>query len=103
MVNEARKNWWRALRVTSQTLARIGARWVRHEWDSLQGHRRALLERASVAREARSVSELVAVQVDLVPESRRRLQRNAETRREILSELKVALRELLRYGTSEAI
>lgn len=100
-MTQGTKTWWRALRVTGGTLARVGARWVRHEWDSLHGHRRALLERLSVARGAHSVGELIDAQVDLVPESRRRLQRNAETRREILAEAGAALRGLWRYSQGE--
>lgn len=101
-MTQGTKTWWRALRVTGQTLTRVGVRWVRHEWESLQGHRRALLERVSVARGARSVGELIDAQVDLVPESRRRLERNAETRREILAEAEAALRGLWRYSRGEA-
>ena len=66
--------------------------WLRHEWHSLQGHYRALLERLNLARDAQSVSELIDAQVDLLPESRRRLQRNARTRRAIWLELMNAMR-----------
>lgn len=60
---------------------------LRHERAALAGHRHALLEQLAVARRARTFSQLVNEQIDLVPESRRRLRRNAETRRAILAEL----------------
>lgn len=71
-------------------------RWRRHEWRSLQGHLLALSERVRVARSARTLDQLLHDQWDLLPESRRRLQRNAETRRVLLAELVTALRRMPR-------
>jgi hypothetical protein len=60
---------------------------LRHERAALAGHRHAMLEQLAVARRARTLSQLINEQIDLVPESRRRFQRNAEVRRAILAEL----------------
>ncbi len=60
---------------------------LRHERTALAGHRHAMLEQLAVAGRARTLSQLINEQIDLVPEIRRRLRRNAETRRAILAEL----------------
>jgi hypothetical protein len=67
-------------------------RLLRHERATLAGHRDAMLEQLAVARRARTLSQLINEQIDLMPESRRRLRRNAEIRRAILAELGMALR-----------
>lgn len=54
-----------------------------HEADSLQGHLNAAHERLRIARRARSVGELLRDQVDLFPESRNRLRRDHQVRREL--------------------
>jgi hypothetical protein len=86
---------WRGFRASGGRSLEALVRWRRHEWRSLQGHAVALLERIRVARQARSVNELIHQQVDLLPESRRRLRRNAQTRRVILGELLLALRQTM--------
>lgn len=60
---------------------------LRHERAVLTGHLHATLEQLAVARRARTLGQLVHEQIDLLPENRRRLRRNAETRRAILAEL----------------
>jgi hypothetical protein len=52
-----------------------------HEASSIQGHVEAGVERLRVAHKARSVSQLVGEQLDLVPESRNRWRRDHEVRR----------------------
>lgn len=84
---------WARIRHSSAVIKAALRRGLRHEWNSVQGHGRALLERLSVARRAQSVGELIEAQVDLLPESRRRLQRNRDTRRAIWLELLHALRQ----------
>jgi hypothetical protein len=63
-----------------------------HERAALVGHRHAMLEQWVVARRARTLSQLINEQIDLVPETRRRLRRNAETRRAILAEFGMSSR-----------
>jgi hypothetical protein len=83
---------WRGFRASGRISAAVLERWLRHEWHSLQGHQLELAERLQLARSARDIRELVCAQLDLVPESRRRLRRNAEGRRALLAELGGALR-----------
>lgn len=64
-----------------------------HEREALAGHRHAMLEQWVVARRARTLSQLINEQIDLVPETRRRLRRNAETRRAILAEFGMSPRQ----------
>lgn len=54
-----------------------------HEADSLRGHVAALRERWAVAQRARSTSELIRDQIDLLPESRNRMARDQDVRREL--------------------
>ncbi len=81
--------WWRN---SARDAAEVLGRWHAHEWRSLLGHRAELQERLQLAREARGLRELVQVQIDLVPESWRRFQRDALARRALLSELGDRLR-----------
>jgi coenzyme F420-reducing hydrogenase alpha subunit len=80
------------LRDSGRDAAEVLGRWRAHEWRSLQGHRVELQERLRLAREARGLRELIQAQIDLVPESWRRLQRDALTRRALWSELGGRLR-----------
>lgn len=54
-----------------------------HEAGSLRGHWSDLGVRLSVARRARGAGELLRDQLDLWPESRRRVRRDQEVRREL--------------------
>lgn len=54
-----------------------------HEAGSLQAHVEAVGERLRIARRARSLSELIRDQVDLLPESRNRFRRDHRVRREL--------------------
>jgi hypothetical protein len=54
-----------------------------HEADSLQGHLNAAQERLLIARRARGLGELLRDQVDLLPESRNRLRRDHQVRRQL--------------------
>lgn len=54
-----------------------------HETDSLRGHMAALRERWAVAQRARSTGELIRDQIDLLPESRNRMLRDQDLRREL--------------------
>lgn len=65
---------------------------LRHEQAVWDGHRHALSERWALARRARNLGELVNAQLDLLPETRRRLQRDHATRRELLQALGRTLR-----------
>lgn len=56
---------------------------VLHETGSLQGHVAAAQERLRLARRARGLGELLRDQVDLLPESRNRLRRDQQIRREL--------------------
>lgn len=86
------KTRWQGFRTSGQRSLVVLKCWRQHEWRSLQGHWYALLERAQLARSAPSVTQLVHEQLDLVPESLRRLQRNADTRRAMFRELAKSLR-----------
>lgn len=55
-----------------------------HETDALRGHWSEINERLELARRARSSSELVREQVDLLSESRNRLARDHQVRRELV-------------------
>lgn len=55
-----------------------------HETDALRGHWSEINERLELARRARSSSELVREQVDLLPESRNRLIHDHHVRVELL-------------------
>ncbi|HEX4895455.1 MAG TPA: hypothetical protein VFV11_03905 [Solimonas sp.] len=54
-----------------------------HEAGSLRGHVAAVQERLQIARRARSVSEMLRDQFDLLPESRNRLRRDHQVRRQL--------------------
>lgn len=54
-----------------------------HEAGSLRGHAAAVQERLRVARRARGLGELLRDQIDLFPESRNRLSRDHQVRREL--------------------
>jgi len=56
---------------------------VLHETGSLQGHAAAVQERLQIARRARGLGELLRDQIDLLPESRNRLRRDHQIRREL--------------------
>lgn len=56
---------------------------VLHETGSLQGHVAALQERLRLAQRARGLGELLRDQVDLLPESRNRLRRDQQIRRQL--------------------
>jgi hypothetical protein len=71
---------------------------VRHEWRAVTGHFHALMTRLAIARQARSPAELVRDQIDLLPESRRRLQRDQQTRMQILLAFGANLRDLATQG-----
>ncbi|MGH8457812.1 MAG: hypothetical protein ACRESV_00565 [Nevskiales bacterium] len=71
---------------------------LRHERAALAGHRHAMLEQLAVARRALTLSQLINDQIDLLPESRRRLRRNAEIRRAILAEFGMARRQRPRHA-----
>lgn len=67
--------------------------WV--EVDALNGHRSALRERLDVLRSSESASDMVAKQVDLLPESARRFRRTRMGRQHTVSKFAGATRELL--------
>jgi hypothetical protein len=75
------------LRSSGRLAVELLDRWRAHEWRSLLGHGAEMQERLRLAREARGLRELIQAQIDLVPESWRRLQRDALVRRALLSEL----------------
>ena len=54
-----------------------------HEADALRAHAAALRERWSVARRARSTGEMIRDQIDLLPESRNRVLRDQDVRRQL--------------------
>ena len=89
---------WSRVKTSGRLSITVLGHWGRHEWRSLQGHRLELLERLRLARCASGVGDLVYTQLDLLPESRRRLQRNAEIRRAILIAWGSALRHSWRGG-----
>jgi hypothetical protein len=89
------KDRWQGFRTSGRRSLEVLKCWRQHEWRSLQGHWYALLERAQLARSAPSVTQLVYEQIDLVPESLRRLRRNAETRRGMLKALVASLRRMV--------
>lgn len=95
-MQDKKQTGWRRFRHSGAVIRTALQCWIRHESNSLQGHYRALLERLSLARRAQSVGELIDAQVDLLPESRRRMQRNRDTRRAIWLELVNALRQTSR-------
>ncbi|MEC9406536.1 MAG: hypothetical protein VX549_04615 [Pseudomonadota bacterium] len=66
--------------------------WV--EVDALSGHRSALRERLDVLRSSESASDMLTRQVDLLPESARRLRRTRMERQHTLSKFSDATREL---------
>lgn len=67
-----------------------------HEWAALRGHGQALIARFDVARQASSIGQLIRDQVDLLPESRLRIRRNAEARQRIITSVNTALRSIAR-------
>jgi hypothetical protein len=75
------------LRDSGRKAIEVLGRWRAHEWRSLRGHWIDLQERVRLARETRELRGLIQAQIDLVPESWRRLQRDALARRALLSEL----------------
>lgn len=54
-----------------------------HEADALRGHWSEVNERIAVARRARSASELIRDQIDLFAESRNRVLRDQQLRRQL--------------------
>lgn len=54
-----------------------------HEAGALQGHWTEINERVAIARRARTASELIRDQLDLLPESRNRMRRDQDIRREL--------------------
>ena len=54
-----------------------------HELNAMSGHWAEARERIAVARQARSLGELVRYQIDLVPETRARLSVDRRERREL--------------------
>ena len=71
----------------------------KHERQALQGHLVELRVRVDAARQAHNLSELLNVQLDLIPESRRRFLRNMEARERILSTMTTALRGIAQDQT----
>lgn len=72
---------------------------VLHEWNALRGHWAEVQERLAVARRARHAGELIRDQFDLVAESRNRLRRDHQVRRQIWRGL---LRDLRRRPAETA-
>lgn len=66
--------------------------WV--EVEAADGHRTALRERLDVLRDSRNPTDAVTRQLDLLPESRRRVQRTRMERAHTLSKFARAMREL---------
>ena len=69
---------------------------VMHELDALSGHVAEVRERLAVARKARGLGELVRDQVDLLPETRARLNLDQRERRALLHSWVADLRDGLR-------
>jgi hypothetical protein len=69
---------------------------VMHELDAVSGHVAELRERFAVARQARDVRDLVGMQVDLLAETRARLQLDQRERRALLHSWVADLRGGLR-------
>jgi hypothetical protein len=69
---------------------------VMHELDALSGHAAEVRERLAVAREARSLRQLVLDQVDLLAETRARLHLDQRERRALLHSWVADLRHGLR-------
>jgi hypothetical protein len=86
---------WQGLRASGLHALTVLGCWRQHEWRSLQGHWYALMARIELARSAPSARQLLHDQLDLLPESRRRLRRNAEARKAIRKELSRTLRGML--------
>ncbi|TAJ55433.1 MAG: hypothetical protein EPN60_14225 [Nevskiaceae bacterium] len=63
-----------------------------HETNALGDHLQALNRRLVVARKARSLGELLRDQIDLLPDTRARLNRDHDRRRQLLSGLSQELR-----------
>lgn len=80
------------LRESAHAIAGVMRCWARQEWQQLEGHQVDFQERMLLVQHAESLSALISAQLDLLPESRRRLQRNAASRRAILAELGLTLR-----------
>ena len=66
--------------------------WV--EVDAMLGHRSAFRERLDVLRSSESAADMVARQIDLIPESTRRFQRTRTERQHTISKFLRASREL---------
>jgi len=69
---------------------------VMHELDALSGHVAEVRERLAVARKARGLGELVRDQMDLLPETRARLNLDQRERHALLHSWVVDLRDGLR-------
>lgn len=72
--------------------------WV--ELEAVDGHRIALSEHLDVLRSSPSPTDAISRQLDLVPESRRRLQRTRVERAHTLNKFSIALRELIQRSRS---
>ncbi|HEX4872227.1 MAG TPA: hypothetical protein VFV27_07940 [Nevskiaceae bacterium] len=72
----------RADRLVDRTLGGL-VLMLLHEIEAANAHRLELGERLAVARRARDAGELLRDQLDLLPESRRRLARDHRVRREL--------------------
>jgi hypothetical protein len=88
--------WTSRITETRRAVADGIQRIYRHERWALYGHSQEVLERIVVARQARNLPELIHDQIDLIPESRRRIARNAEMRRRILQKLRHSINAALR-------
>lgn len=69
-----------------------------HETNALGDHLQALNRRILIARRARSLSELLRDQYDLLPDTQARLSRNHLSRRALLADLKRELGATLSRG-----
>lgn len=69
-----------------------------HETNALGDHLQALNRRILIARRARSLSELLRDQFDLLPDTRSRLSRNHLGRRALLADLRRELGATLSRG-----
>ena len=86
--------WLQNLQKTRPIIAAGITQLLEHEWQALQGHLVELRVRVDAARQSHNLSELLNVQLDLIPESRRRLRRDMETRERIFSTMNTTLREV---------
>lgn len=62
-----------------------------HETNALGDHLEALNRRVRIARKARSLSELLRDQLDLIPDTRARLRRDQQRRSRLLEQLRTDL------------